>query len=194
MESILNRDSAPRIVRFFDICFKQGVLDAYKYSDDIGAKEFLLNHKEKWDFGVLGEPDDFDWQMWRFTLYHWARQHRMKEFSDNYIFKIVRKNYLWYLLPFCMRFYLLGIEEWLEYPNPTPIQWFKLEPRTHWKPTDNATLRKISTNDFISYLQQFTYEYRRCGIEPKTMSVATMDGYCTAIFDLTRRYKFGRKK
>ncbi len=193
----LNRTSAPQIVRFFDVCFKQGVIDACNFSDNYGAKEFLDKHKAAWDFGVLGEPDDFDWEMWRFTLYRWARRNHLTMFAQNYIYVISRKNHLWYLLPFCMRFYLLGIQEWLEYPQPLAIESFKQEKKIHWAPQPNRSLRKISKSDFISYMQEFTYEYKR-SINPedestRVMSPVTMDGYCQAIHDLTRPYETGRK-
>ena len=188
----LNRTTAPVIVRFFDLCFKQGVLDACELGDDYGAKEFVEKHKEAWDFGVLGEPDDFDWEMWRFTLYRWGRRAQgFKMFSDSYIYAVVKKDHLWYLLPYCMRFYLMGIEEWLEYPNPTGIQVFKSESRVHWKPVQRNA-RKMTVNDFIFYMQQFAYEFRRVPMEKREMSAVSMDGFCEAIFALTRKYKIRR--
>lgn len=193
MSDPLNRTSAPQIVRFFDICFKQGVLDAYNFSDNYEAKVFLDKHKESFDFGVLGEPDDYDWEMWRFTLYRWARHNHLTQFSENYVYRIVRKNYLWYLLPFCMRFYLMGIEEWLDYPNPAAIERFKQTARVHWAPQKNKSLQRITVNDFISYMQEFVYAYRRHPEEKRDMNVGVMDGYCQAIHDLTRKYDSGRK-
>lgn len=116
----------------------------------------------------------------------------MTKFSENYVYCIVRKNYLWYLLPFCMRFYLMGIEEWLEYPNPVAIERFKLNSRSHWAPQKNLSLQRITVNDFISYMQEFVYAYRRVPEDKKTMNAGIMDGYCQAIHDLTRRYETGR--
>ena len=184
----LNRTSAPQIIRFFDICFKQGVIDACNFTDDYGAKEFVEKHKPAWDFGVLGEPDDFDWQMWRFTLYRWARHNHMTPFAENYIYKIVKKNYLWCLLPFCMRFYLMGIEEWTQYPNEAGIERFKHEGRVHWAPQANSSLRKMTKSDIHSYMLQFAYEYRRTPEEGREMSLNTMDGYCQAIYALNQKY------
>lgn len=191
----LNRTTAPQVVRFFDVCFKQGVIDAYNYHDNYGAKDFLQRFKESWDFGVLGEPEDFDWEMWRFTLYRWARYNRFTRFAQEHIYSIVRKDYLWYMLPFCMRFYLMGIEEWLAYPAPTKLELFKKEFRVHWKPV-LTQVRKMSVDDYISYMQEFTYEFRRSPYsqgENRKMSPRTMDAYCMAIHDLTRKYDTGRK-
>jgi len=193
MKTPLNRTTAPTIIRFFDLCFKHGVIDAYEFSDNYEAKEFVQKHKEAWDFGVLGEPDDFDWEMWRFTLYRWGRMNRFMKLAENYIYRIIKKNYLWYILPFCMRFYLMGIEEWLEYPNPGRIEIFKSEGKVHWKQVP-AHLRKITTDDFISYMQEFAYEFRRSPLsqgEDRIMVVRTMDGYIQALHDMTRKY--GRK-
>lgn len=195
MKNPLNRSSAPIIIRFFDICFKQGVIDARVFDDDASAKEFLDSHKESWDFGVLG-LDDFDgWQEWRFVLYRWGRQHHMTKFSENYIYRIAKKNYLWYFLPFCMRFYLMGIEEWLKYPNPSGIELFKKESKVHWMPIQ-PSLRKMTTNDFISYMQEFVYDFRRSPLskgEDRIMVASAFDAFQQAIHDLTRGFKTGRK-
>lgn len=190
MRQLLNRTSAPTVVRFFDVCFKQGVIDACAFADDYGAQEFLKQHREKWYFGVLGEPDDYDWEMWRFTLYRWARKHHYMKFSSDFIYRIVNKTYLWYFLPYCMQFYLMGIEEWLEYPNPVKMEIFKGENRIHWKPVERH-LRKITTDDTISYMQEFCYNFRRSPLsegEDRVMNPNAMDAFCQAIHDLTRKY------
>lgn len=192
MRSPLNRKTAPIAVRFFDTCFKQGVIDAYNLGNDIDAKDFLDKKKSDWTFGVLGEPDDYDWQMFRFALYRWGRFYHYTKFSEEFIYRIVKKNYLWYFLPYCMRFYLMGIEEWLEYPNPVGIEIFKSTSKIHWKPMPGH-LSKMTTSDIISYMQEFAYEYRRIPEEKKYFSAVSFDGYCQAVHDLTRKYVTGRK-
>lgn len=195
MRSPLNRTSAPTILRFFDLCFKQGVIDAYEFANDYDAKVFWRKHKEAWDFGVLGEPDDYDWEMWRFTLYRWGRLNHFTKFTETYIYKITKKNYLWYILPYCMRFYLMGIEEWLDYPAPQNIERFKKESKIHWKPMPSH-LRKITKNDWISYMQEFVYTFRRSPLsegEDRVMSWKTFDAYEQAIHDLTRGYDTEKK-
>ena len=188
MRDPLNRESAKQIIRFFDLCFKQGVVNACEMRDDYEVRRFLEQHRAAWDFGVLGEPDDFDWEMWRFTLYRWARYNHLTKFAERYIYKIVKKNYLWYFLPFCMLFYLMGVEEWLENPNEQRLEIFKREGRVHWKEVP-ATVRKITVNDFIAYMADWTFEYRRIPEEARKMSALTMDGFCRAMHALTRKYE-----
>ena len=91
-----------------------------------------------------------------------------------------------------MRFYLLGIEEWLEYPNPTGIELFKKESKVHWKPVDQK-LRKITKNDLISYMHEFCYEYRRVPEDKRKMSLTSFDGFSRAIHDLTSPYEKRKK-
>lgn len=187
MKQVLNRTTAPQVVRFFDVCFKRGVIDAYELGDDLEAKDFLESRLEDWRFGVIGKPEDLDWQMFRFTMYFWARENHLTKFAEDYIFKVRSKNYTWCLLPYCLRFYLMGIKEWLDYPNPVNIEMFKHSSKVHWNPS--VIPYKITTGDFISYMHEFAYDYRRRPEEDKEVSDTAMDSFCLAIFDLTRKYE-----
>lgn len=186
MKDILNRTSAPQIIRLYDVCFKQGVIDACEFGDDLGAKEFLDQHKADWTFGILGRPEAFDWQMFRFTLYWWARKSRLTGFAENYIFKIKKPNYHWCLLPYCMRFYLMGIEEWLNYPVPSRLEIFKNTGRIHWHSID--AMKKFTNGDYITYMHDFAYAYRQQPEENMIASSVAMDNFCLAVYDLTRKY------
>lgn len=183
---ILNRKSAPQVVRLFDCCFKKGVNDAYEFSDDMGVKEFIDTHKNAWTFGILGEPDDYDWQLFRVHMYQLARANHLGKFAENYIFRIRRKDPIWCLLPYCMRFYIMGMEEWLAYPNQLKLSLFNSNSRIHWDP--NLPVKSFTTLDFISYMHNIAHEFRRLPQEERPISADTMDGYCAAIYSLTRKY------
>lgn len=186
MSYALNRTIAPHILRFFDICFKQGVIDACTLGDDLESKSFLEARKEDWKFGVLGKPEEHDWQMFRFTMYWWARRAGMKSLGENYIFNIRNKDAIWCFLPYCMRFYLLGIEEWLDYPSPVGIEIFKKNSKAHWSP--NAGMKKFTRGDYISYMHDFAYAYRSLPEEEMPVSCTAMESFCQAMFDLTRGF------
>lgn len=185
MRFTLNRNIAPHVLRFYDTCFKQGVIDACELGDDIEAKDFLKRRKEDWCFGVLGKSGEYDWEMFRFDLYWWARRARMKSLCENYIFKIRKKDAVWCLLPYCMRFYLLGIEEWLSYPNPIGLEVFKRNYRAHWHSDDG--LLEFKKGDYISYMHEFAYQYRSLPEESRPISETSMDAFCQAIYSLTRK-------
>ena len=189
MSQLLNRTTAPQAVRFFWTCFRWGVMDACEYGNDLEVKEFYEGHRQDWTFGVLSNPADFDWQMFRNQLYWWARQAGLKSLAEGYIFRIRTKNYIWALLPYCMRFYLMGVGEWLKYPNPGAIEVFKAKPMTHWDPSES--LAKVTRMDIISLLHNFEFEYRQTPEEGREISDAAMSGFVSYLYDLTRKYVTG---
>ena len=190
--TLLTRTTAPQVIKFCDLCFKQGVIDACYAGDDLEVKEFYDDRIGTWRLGTISGGDGFDWQMYRFWLYWIAREHHMKTLAESYIFRIRVKNYVWCLLPYCMRFYLMGIKEWLNYPNPSRIELFKKKPRVHWDP--NCPNVAITRMDIISYLHSFEFEYRRLPDEIKEMTDVTMGSFIQALYDLSRKYVTGSKE
>lgn len=194
MRDPLNRTSAPMIVRFFDVCFKQGVIDACKTDDSFEVGRFIEGHRYDGAFGILGSEYEYecDWEMFRFTLYKWARNAGLRSFAENYLLMIRKKNYLWCLLPYCMQFYLLGASEWLDYPNEMQVERFKMEKKKHWSP--NSPVKAFTLPDYMSYLHEFAYIYRKLPEDRKQVSTAMMEGFCQAIYALTRKYVSNKYK
>ena len=186
---LLTRTTAPKVVRFMYFCFQRGVLDAYELGSDSDAREFYDEKSESWEFGTLSRPDETDWKAFRSQLYWWAREHRMTTLAETYIFRIRNKNYTWCLLPYCMRFYLMGIKEWLEYPNPGRVEYFKQVNRDHWNP--NAKVKTMTRTDIISYLHTFEFDFRRLEENNLEISEASMSSFIQALFDRSRKYVTG---
>lgn len=189
MRSPLNRTTAPQLIRLFDYCFKQGVIDACNYEDDYHVKEWYEEKLKSGSYGVLNEPDDdFDWRRWEFTLYRWCREGRMGSITDTYVSRIhcFRNSFLFAIAPITMRFYLEGIAEWLEYPNPTNTVYFMNTKKIHWKPM-KSYLKTIKTDDFISMVQQFVYERKDKQFE-KDLSWRHYDSFSIAVWRLVQKY------
>lgn len=186
MRDPLNRSTAPMVVRLFDACFKQGVIDACNLGDDYSVREFIDEHKESFTFGVLGDDERYDWQLYRFTLYRWARMYKLTTLAENYILFIKSRNYMWALLPFCLQFYIMGAEEWLAYPNPSRISLFKANLKVHWD--INYPIKKFTLPDYVSYMHEIAHAYQKVPEESRQIGPSTMDGYCQALYNLTRKY------
>ena len=189
MRSPLNRTTAPQAIRLFDYCFKQGVFDACYIENDYEAQQFLDSHPESGGYGLLVEPyEGFDWRHWQHTLYRFCREARIKSIAENYIDCIhrYRKKFVFAILPIAMRFYLMGIEEWLSYPNPNNTEIFKHEGKIHWKPVPRH-LRKMSTPDFISLIQQFVYE-RQSKEYPGDLSATMYDTFANTMWRCVQKY------
>lgn len=189
--SPLNRTTAPQILRLCSLCLKHGVLDAYEMGDTYASEEFLAKHKEEWTYGVLGEPDDYDWKMWRFFLYKWCRRGGLAKFAEKYLYEVKRCNYLYCPVLISMRFYLMGIEEWLAYQNPVGIEVYRGSSGLHWGAPRGAG--KLTRTEIIADMQEIYYQYRRLPEERRDLSANVLNEFCSAIYDLTSKYVWKKK-
>lgn len=189
---LLNRSTAPRAVRFMYLCFQRGVIDASELGSDMDAKDFYDKKSSDWTFGTLEHPEDTDWKAFRSQLYWWAREYKMKNLAETYLFAIRGKNYTWCILPYCMRFYLMGIKEWLDYPNYGAIEIFKKAGKDHWNP--NVPVKTMTRMDIISYLHTFEFDFRRLGENDMGISEASMSSFIHALYDLSRKYVTGSEE
>ena len=187
----LNRTTAPQVIRLFDSCFKRGVLDACAQEDDYGVKEWLERHKTDGSYGLVYDDENFDWKRWRFTIERWCREDRLGSVGDTYLnapcLRGYTRNFLFAVLPMTMRFYLMGVEEWLEYPNPIGIELFKHTRKIHWKPVPKH-LKLMTTNDFLSILQEFVYERQRMKLDGD-LNDRQYDSFSVAMYRFTRKYE-----
>ncbi len=85
-----------------------------------------------------------------------------------------------------MRFYLMGVEEWLEYPNPLNVELFKHTKKIHWKQVPSH-LKNMTTGDFLSLLQDFIYERQKMHLDGD-LTEAQYDGFSRAMYRYTRKY------
>lgn len=190
-KGILNRSTARQALRLFDYCFKMGVLDARDVEDDYLVQEWYDSHNSDWTYGLLSAPDAvFPWQRWRHTLYRWCRNTGLRLLGETYIDMMRSKNQscLFAIIPISMRFYLMGVEEWLAYPNRTNSEVFKMNLYIHWKPMRPATLKTIRTDDFIAYMQDWAYEFKDLplNVQKIVCKDTFFDGFIQGIWQLTR--------
>lgn len=179
------------MLQLFDCCFKQGVIDSCDTEDDYFVREWYEEKKESWQYGVLSDPDIvYDWRRWRYTLLRWCRLRALRKLGEQYLDPLQRgKTFQYGVIPMCMRFYLMGVEEWLEYPNPMKIEIFKQRTRTHWKPVPK-NLEKIETDDFIHYCQEIAYKFDELpeSKRKEIMAHSKLQGFVQSLWQFTRRF------
>lgn len=190
--STVNKTTAKQIIRLLDYCFKMGVVEACYLEDDYAVKDWLEEHKPLWTYGSLSEPETpYDWQRWRYTLFRWTRLISLRHLGETYI-DLIRKSmgFHYALLPLSMRFYLMGVEEWIDYPNRQKIELFVNTLYVHWKPMKPATLQNMRVDDYISYIQEFIYELGKLPEEDrdKVCKVSLANSFVQALWQFTRRY------
>lgn len=172
---------------FFDVMFKKGVEDAASCGDAFEVRAFHDDRTEDWRFGSLDVEGEMTWHDYQFLVYRAARMTGYKTLAEEFISAIWKMNYNWCFLPYCMRFYLLGIGEWLAYPNPSGLAYFKTWSGVHWDPNTKMP-RKFTRMDYISYMHGFAFEYRRLPEAERYVTPKVMDNFTRAIYDVTKKY------
>lgn len=158
---MINRQTARMILKLFDCCFKRGVIDASEVDNEHWCHEFIEARHTQRDFSLLDVTDIYDWKEWRMILARWCRYSRNMKLCPEYLDRVYKENYYWSIFPIAMDFYILGIQEWLEYPNPYKLELFKFTPSVHWKPMPRKNLEKLTIDDKVSYIQQFAFDRER---------------------------------
>lgn len=191
---LLNRENARQVLRLFDYCFKQGVIDAMEYDDNYTAEEFVDEVKENLFYGLLGEFGmQTDWKHWRMILYRFCRMANLPRVGA-YVDAVRKLDFQFCVIPMAMRFYAMGVEEWVEFPSPTNMAIFKVTPYIHWKPM-KSHMRHMKVDDFISYVQEFCFERRYVAEEARKKDAKDFhyEGFCQALWQLTRKdFTYGK--
>jgi len=167
MRSPLNLKTAPEILRLFDSCFRRGVIEACEAEDDFAVKEWFDATFHQGKYGLVSFPEEsFDWKRWRFMLLRWCREERMSTLGFDYIDGIRKVSGFQYMvIPMTMRFYLMGVQEWLEYPNELAMAFFKTNRKIHWSDKVPKFMRAFRKEDYIAYIQEFIYEFQNFPME-----------------------------
>ena len=63
MTEPLNRTNASMLARFFDTCFRHGVMDSCALEDNYTVRSFAERHDGHCSFGVVGDDLNYDWKM-----------------------------------------------------------------------------------------------------------------------------------
>lgn len=190
MKSLITRRTAPEIIRLLDFCYKKGVIDACETEDDYAVQEWYDGVFQNGKYGLLTHiGEDFDWKKWRFFLLRWCRENRLSSLGYDYIDTIRQVNgFSYVLLPMAMRFYLMGVGEWLQYPNEHALELFRRTARRRWLNTLPKHMMNMKTDDYISLIQEFVYEFRKHPMpEMSKLSKNALSDFEIAMWQCTRR-------
>lgn len=189
MTSPITHKSALDVVRLLDFCYKKGVIDACGVEDDLAVQDWLDATHKKGKYGLVDFPDEeCDWKRWRFFLLRWCRENKLSKLGFDYIDGIRKvSGFEYVVIPMTMRFYLQGVKEWLEYPNEMGIAIFKSRYRQRWTNKVPKNMKNMKTDDFISLIQEFIYEFRQFPMDEMTdLRDSALDNFEYAMWQMTR--------
>lgn len=189
MRSHITNRSALDIIRLLDFCYKKGVVDAAGVGDDFAIQDWFDSMHKTGKYGLVDFPEEeCDWKRWRFFLLRWCRENRLSKVGYDYIDNLRKvSGFEYVIIPMTMRFYLQGVKEWLEYPNEMGIVLFKSKWRQRWTTKVPSTMKNMKTDDFISLIQEFIYEFRQYPMEEMVdFPSSNLDNFEYAMWQMTR--------
>ena len=163
MTSPITRKNATDLLRLLDYCYKRGVVDASEVGDNYAVQDWYDEMLHSGKYGNVLFPEEvYDWRRWRFTINKWAREQRLPYSCTDYIDSIRRAQGIGFVIvPMTMRFYLMGVGEWLEYTNDFALAMFKGKRCVRWTNKVPPHMKNMKKADFILLIQEFSYEFKQ---------------------------------
>lgn len=145
------------LTHLFHRVYKQGILDAIDQNDLFKCKEFVSEMRQTCTFGFLDTPK-MDWREWRFHLIRLGMDTPYGPSCTQYL--SLALNYTGYpavVFPIAMDFYLEGVKDFCQYPNPAILQDFLKRKFPKWgKP---RRLKRVRTSiDIVLEAQAYCFE------------------------------------
>lgn len=183
----LTRRDALRITRFLMACYHEGVCDAWKANDDTYCHQYMSRQKRELSYGILDTPA-MNANTYLFTLLLYCRSYRMPDFGRGVIMNMTRNSPL---LDLCERFYVQGINDYVDNPDYLHMDEFKDEPNSLW----GGRYKEAPCDYVVRTVQNFCLEikegYEKLGRAERGAEISKF-GY--TLWLLTRPVGYGLRK
>lgn len=123
---VIDRHTSRSLGRVLMLCYKRGVNDAYRYSNDEGMlREHIEQTRDCGSFGFVGGVTT-KWVYWKNRLLEMGEEDRRFRPVNDFFERMGKfgSNYLSVFLVLAQTFYNRGIEDWLNNPGADEISMF----------------------------------------------------------------------
>ena len=147
IENAINKRNLRSLLILFDYFYKRGVIDAMEKTDIWNARDFVIRMRENHTFGTIDRDLSLGWRQWlvllryECSLHRWAAARKILGFIRSY------NGYLATILPLTMAFYLKGVEDYCDHPNPVYKTLFLSKNFSQWK-------EKIKTRNALGMIEE----------------------------------------
>lgn len=160
-QPIITRAIALNIISLVDFCYRKGVIDAHRISDEGLAREFLDKISEVGVYGFLNEEGaTMGWQEWTLRLMAQSRMTSWNGVMTRYFSLMgkVGQNYLSAFIPVSVRFYAKGISDYIDAPNAADIALFNDRNRVYWT---QEGIKQINSRQYVDDIMLFCFDLHR---------------------------------
>lgn len=161
-QPIINRSVALQIIALMDFCYRKGIEDAHRISDEGLAREFLDKVSQTGVYGFLNEDGiKMDWKEWTLRLMAQARMTSWSGPMTRY-FSLIgsrpNQNYLGTFIPVSEAFYAKGVRDYTENPHGADYLLFQEKTRVFWTAKG---LQNVNNRRYIDEIQLCCYDLQR---------------------------------
>lgn len=118
VRNLINKSNLRRVLILFDYFYKMGVIDAMSKTDQWQARDFVSRMRESKAYGTIDRDYSMGWKQWLTLVRYECTLKKWNSLRDLLMCITSSKGYVATILPLTMAYYLKGIEDYWDHPNP----------------------------------------------------------------------------
>lgn len=154
VRNLINKSNLKRVLILLDRFYKMGVIDAMEKTDQWQARDFVSRMRESGTYGTIDRDYSMGWKQWLVFLKcectiqkMWTQRALLQTITSN-------SGYMFTIVPMTMAFYLKGIEDYWDNPNPVNKTFFLSKDFSLW----GEKIKHRNINGMIEDVQLMTVD------------------------------------
>ena len=116
--NLINKSNLKWVLILFDHFYKMGVIDAMEKTDQWQARDFVTRMRESKTYGTIDKDYSLGWKQWLALVRYECSLKNWNKLRDLLFCITSNRGYIATILPLTMAYYLKGIEDYWDNPNP----------------------------------------------------------------------------
>lgn len=154
VRNIINGRNLKWVLTLFDHFYKMGVIDAMEKTDQWQARDFIARMRESGTYGTIEKDYSMGWRQWLALVRYESSLQNWKTTRDILGCITSSRGYVATILPMTMAYYLKGIEDYWNNPNPINKTLFLSKKFNLWA----EKIKVRNTNAMIEDAQLMTID------------------------------------
>lgn len=116
--NLINKRNLRKVFILFDHFYKMGVIDAMEKTDQWQARDFISRMRESGLYGTIEKDYSMGWKQWLALVRYECSLKNWLSVRDLLACITSSRGYVATILPLTMAYYLKGVEDYWNNPNP----------------------------------------------------------------------------
>ena len=166
VRNLINNSNLRWVLILFDHFYKMGVIDAMEKTDQWQARDFVSRMRESGTYGTIDRDYSMGWKQWLALVRYECSLKKWNALRDLLACITSSRGYVATILPITMAYYLKGIEDYWDNPNPINKTLFLAKSFYQW----GSKIKTRNINGMIEEVQLMTVDIGQNNQDFITMS------------------------